>query len=649
MRLLLFLALIIPASAVADDDAADSARVYRMNEVTVTGSRMSADVKTLPSSVSVIGQQAIELSNGSSVSDILQGAPGVFMKTYGASGSLQTISARGMGPEYTLILVDGQRYTNFQNGQVDLGIFPAADVERIEVARGGYSSLFGADAVGGVVNIVTKKPEPGMHASVQAGGGSYGYQHYQLSMNGGTERYSLKGTYRNEQSSNMFDCWFHDGAKRQLLQRTNADYAIALADVAASLKTGETMNSSASIRYTKSDRGTPSALTSAFNTGGAARLLDGDYFAQLGTEWKPSDESRLSVHSNFHYWEQHYSDPSLLSGGKPALYYYVNRSAMLAPQYETSLGAGHSLAVGAELVHAWIVSSEVRSTARTQLSAFLSSTHALKFQAGLPLELTVFPSIRLDRFSDVGTSVNPKVGFNAGIEDFDALRLRASIGKNFRVPTFNELYWKTGGNPDLVPEHSLSVDAGVLSTVPFFGVVDFEANYFYIDSRDRILWLPGANNLWSPKNIRHVQSQGVELSARWSLLDDAVTLGYTQNIMRVVKKNSESASDPTAGKQLPFLPEASASIDASLRYAGVTLSLRAAVTGQRYSTEDNNPLYALDPFATVDANIGYRIVFGRTAAKVKLEVFNLFNADYEIIALQPMPLRSFRISAEFLY
>ncbi|HLP17160.1 MAG TPA: TonB-dependent receptor [Bacteroidota bacterium] len=652
MRKIVLLSILFIFRAYASPDAgdgSDTARVYRMNEVTVTGSRMATDVKRLPSSVTIFNQQSIENANGTTVSDLLQSAPGVFLKAYGGSGSLQTISARGMGPEYTLVLVDGQRFTNYQNGQVDLGVFSSTDIERIEIARGGYSALFGADAVGGVINIITKKPSPGVHASVGIGAGSFGFQQYQLSLNGGTERLSLKGTYRNEHSSNMFDCYFHDGSRSELIHRTNADYAFSVADLAATLNSGETTHSTLSLRYTNAERGVPSSLTSITNTGGGTRLLDNDYLTQLSTAWKPTVSSELSIRANFHYWQQEYRDPMLIVQGNPAFYYYFNRSLMLTPQYNVTWSEGQSIAAGVELVRAWIVSSELRSRTRVQSSAFVSSQHRFEIDSGLPFELTVFPSLRYDSFSDVSGAVNPKLGVNLGVRGFDALRIRASLGRSFRVPTFNDLYWNTGGNPDLKPERSVSFDAGVLSTLTWWGVTDIEANYFLIDTDDRILWMPGANNMWTPKNISRVRSEGVELSVHWSLWDDAVTLGYAQNFMNVQRKSTGAIVDPNDGKQLPYLPEVSASFDAGVSVHGFSMNVRASVTGKRFSTEDNNPRYALDPFTTVDANIGYRMAISNIAAKMKFEALNVFNEDYEIIGLQPMPLRSIRLSCELFY
>src|SRR5450759_1147357 len=132
----------------------DTTVQYRLKEVVVTGTRLDVVSDKSPSSVTVVDKATLEVKNGDVVAAAIQGSPGIYLRSYGSGGALATLSVRGQNPEHTLVLVDGQRYSNFQNGNTDLGIFSLANIERIEMARGGYSSLYGADAVGGVINII---------------------------------------------------------------------------------------------------------------------------------------------------------------------------------------------------------------------------------------------------------------------------------------------------------------------------------------------------------------------------------------------------------------------------------------------------------------------------------------------------------------
>src|ERR1039458_7943167 len=152
----------------------DSTRQYVVKEVVVTSNRMPVTVEKLPSSVQVIDSLAMAQSNGISVADVVAHAAGVSLESYGGNGALQSVSLRGMGSDYSLILLDGQRYTTYEINTVDLGILSLMDVDRIEIASGGISSLYGADAIGGVVNIITKKPNGQIGASVAGSIGSFG-------------------------------------------------------------------------------------------------------------------------------------------------------------------------------------------------------------------------------------------------------------------------------------------------------------------------------------------------------------------------------------------------------------------------------------------------------------------------------------------
>jgi vitamin B12 transporter len=91
------------------------------------------------------------------VVDVLRSSEGIFLKDYGPTASLKTISLRGMAAEHILVLYDGTRLNNFQNGLVDFSLLPMNNIDRIEIVRGGNSALYGADAIGGIINIISSQ------------------------------------------------------------------------------------------------------------------------------------------------------------------------------------------------------------------------------------------------------------------------------------------------------------------------------------------------------------------------------------------------------------------------------------------------------------------------------------------------------------
>ena len=161
-------------------------RYYSTSDaIVVTATRGKSLISEVPASVDVVGLETIELVAPQNMAEVLDNIQGVFIKDYGGIGGIKSISLRGSSAEQVLVLMDGQRLNNAQNGQVDFGTLSTEGIEKIEIIRGGSSALYGADAVGGVVNIITKKDHQatGMTGSVNYMRGSFNSQSMAASAN----------------------------------------------------------------------------------------------------------------------------------------------------------------------------------------------------------------------------------------------------------------------------------------------------------------------------------------------------------------------------------------------------------------------------------------------------------------------------------
>lgn len=632
----------------ADEKGKDTTKTYYLGEVVVTATRLPTNPKNLPSSVEVIRSSNIEKKNGTSLASVLEGRSGLFLKSYGGSGALQTPSIRGMAAEHTLVLVDGQRYNNFQNGQVDWGIYLLDEIERIEIVKGGYSAIYGADALGGVVNIITKHPGATLGLGAELSRGSYEYQRHGVHATYGLGRASMQLSLRRERGRGDYEFYFHDGLTTTKMRRQGADFSILQSHFGMDYSLSPIAQTSLNIRYGDAERGTPGAVvTTASN--GQARQSDKDLMTQMDFLWNFNPTVLLHVGSSFHYSDGTYIDPGLIIGGKILESFYTNRLLSFTPHVRFSPLNTFSLIIGAELARGSIISNEVISAVRWQKSLFLSAEKAFEFPHEILYNIILYPSLRYDTFSDVDGDLSPKIGINIGVLREPSVHLRSSYGKNFRVPTFNDLYWKVGGNPNLHPERSVSFDAGIVTDFNFVGLWEAEVSYFNIDTEDRIVWMPGSNSIWSPKNIHHVKSTGIELKAEWRSMSEAFVLGYAHTISNTIKKNMDGPDDQTANKQLPYLPTETAAFNGSLNYGAASLNIHHVFTGFRYITETNDPKFVLPAFQKTDVNLILRIPFEHVIMKTKFEVNNLFNADYQIIASYPMPLRTYVATLEVQY
>lgn len=619
--------------------AEDSTKTFVEKEVVIIGERIQTKERLLPSSVTVLSPIELQLQNGTSVASSLQSIPSVFTRSYGGNGSLHTISIRGMSGEHTAVLVDGNSFSNVQNGLVDVGIFLTDDVERIEVAKGGYSSFVGSHAVGGVVNIVTKKPTKEFHASLSSSVGSFGFQSNGVSLSGGTDVLRLKTSFSAERARNDYDFQYSDGSQKYTLKRNGADYSIKNVGLQAVADIQENLEALFSLRYSLAERGSPSGVSTPYQNN-RARLKDDNLFLTSSFRWQYSPHTVISIGPRFHYFLQHYTDPAYSTKS-----FSLSRVSGFSATFQKNFSERNKLRGELEGIFADVRGSNL--VAHTRFNGALSvSSEYYFFDLD---EFTFFPSLRVDSYQNLPLSFSPRIGVNVQALKFPELRLRASAGRNFRVPTFNELYYQPGGNPNLHPEKSLSADAGLLLLVDALGHWKLENNYFLIDTRDRIVWTPGAGSTWSPMNVYRVVSTGVEIAVEHSLMDDMLRWNASYTYMEVVRKDAAGAASQTHNKQLIYTPYETASLSLCGTVSVATVSLRHSFTGFRYIQENNNPQYLLPEFQTTDLVVLIKILVQEHVMMLKAEGRNILNSQYQWIPSYPVPGRNYALTLSLHY
>ena len=620
-----------------------STRSYTLNEIVVTATRREVNSASAPSAVTVIRREAIEALPGTLLASALSWTPGMSLRSYGGGASVETISLRGMSPEHTLVLVDGQRENSFQNGLADFGILSSSTVDRVEIVRGGSSALYGADAVGGVINVITRTPGDGIHGSASAMLGSNHESGSGFSLSGGAGDAGLLVSLRKEQGRGDYDFRFSDGKTETTLTRGGEDYALVTGDARADWKLSPAFRSTASFSYTDADRGSPGVVTD-LTSSGRGRLWDRLEFLRGGVDWDATAALSLRVRGSAHYGVEQYDDPGQILNGSPLHGLYANHDDIITPEAFFTVSPALSGLAGVEYARASLQSSETTSALRIQRSAFLSTEDVFPLPWSAPFEIAMYPSVRYDAYSDVAGDVSPRLGLNIGLLKDPGLRIRASYGKSFRVPVLNDLYWIEGGNPALRPERALSFEAGLRCDFEFLGSIRIDASYFSIDSRDRIVWVPSSGTFWSPKNISSATSRGAEGEAAWTGLEGALRISINGTLTHVVKTSADFSGDPTEGKRLIYEPEETFNAVADARCGPVNLLYRHSWISYRYTTEVNDrflPAYSLE-----SAAVRFTLPVAPFNASVKAEVNNIFNTSYQVIALYPMPLREFRATLE---
>ncbi len=240
---------------------ADSLKIFRAPEVVVTSSRNPVSPQDSPSKIVDLDVKRLSSLGFTNLGSILSYGDGLYVKDYGPS-QLSTISIRGTGDEESLFMIDGVRINSVQNGVVDLFLVPISEIGDIEISEGGSSSLYGADAMGGVVNLnTTSSKSP--HVGINLGAGSYGYQRSRASVNERLGRASITIMAERTRAVNDFKFNFSNGLNSFLMTRTGADFLRDNEFLQVVIPAKESSTSIVVSNMT-ANRGTPGPVTGPF-------------------------------------------------------------------------------------------------------------------------------------------------------------------------------------------------------------------------------------------------------------------------------------------------------------------------------------------------------------------------------------------------
>lgn len=447
----------------------------RLDTVVVVASRTRGGDETR--SVDVITRDQIARSSARTVVDALSQAMGV--DVYGRSSAQADVSIRGSSPEQTVILVDGVRMTDIQSAHyaLDLAV-PLESVERIEILRGAGSALYGPDAIGGVINIVTRRTAG---ANLQARTGSFGM------VGGSAITGSRAGTASIVSSA---DYEKSDGHRPGTDYRDGQGRVSLLAPVAGgSLQA----NLAAGVRdFGAADFYAPyNSIERTVTT-----TLDSRWDSDLGP-------ISLSVDGNTRRHQDHY----VLVRDNPALYENRHESWQTGGEVVARAVAGPArLALGAEGVHDQLSSARLGGRREWRTGAFVETS------AGAPEAVTGTIGLRGDRSSAYGSFFSPSAGASARVTDW--LRLRTSGAIGFRAPTWTERYYtdpSNQGDPNLRPEHFWTAEAGARATG---GSMSVDVAAFTRHATDLIDWVKpvGAPStaVWQTANVGEATFRGIE-------------------------------------------------------------------------------------------------------------------------------------------
>ena len=481
-----------------------------LKEVVVTGTRNAVDVRHLPITVSVVGRETLtEQHQASVLPTVMQQVPSLFvtsrsMMGYGVStGAAGGINLRGIsgGAGQLLVLIDGHPQYQGIYGHPISDSYQTLMAERVEVLRGPASVLYGSNAMGGVLNIVTRAASAnrdGVKTTINLGAGSY-------------------GTVQAEAANQVRSGRFSSTVAAQYGRTDNHRPRMGFEQYGGYMKLGydlsEHWNTYVDANITHFNASYPGSVSSP--------LFDADQWITRGVvsaaleNHYQNTNGAVSVYSNF---GRHKIDDGTADPTKPTQRFFRSKDALTGVSWYQSaqLFEGNRLTAGVDYQHiygnAYYTSKqtgEVLDTPNKQSAKSYRNEIAgyVDFRQDLTEWLTVDAGIRVDHHSVVGTEWIPQAGIV--VRPMSTGEVKAMVSKGFRNPTMREMYLYPPSNEELEPERMWNYE---LSWRHRMGAFNYGLNLYYIKG-DNMIQTVNRKNV----NTGEIENYGIELEAAWRM------------------------------------------------------------------------------------------------------------------------------------
>lgn len=560
--------------------------------IVITASRYEQALSQSITPTTVITQQELQQTQPKSVAQALEQSAGVQVLSSGGYGQNSTLYLRGLDQKRMLVLVDGVQIGSATLGYASLEHFPVAQIERIEIVRGARSSLYGANAIAGVIQIITKKKQSQKnYGTFEAGIGSRNTQ--QLALSGGLrDENSRLSAAVSQFSTEGFDVYSaggddKDGYLNQALS-LNAEHRYAN----GLMVMGGYQRAQGHNDYDQCYQPDWS------KTNDCESLFVNDSL-QLGLAQRADQALNWEVKAS----QQNDSSQQKVAGVKADK--FATQTRMLNAQAHYQLSKQQLLLAGLDYKQDEISGSGVDNyQEKTRDNKALFALWQWQ-QSGWSTAV----SGRTDRNEAFGTFNT--YGVELGVKLLSELELTLSRATAFTAPTFNDLYYPSSGNPNLTPETSSTNSLG-LNYQPNADV-SLTVNLYQTEVEDLVAWAPSASGAWTPQNVDSVSIKGVELTGQWQL-------GETR-----LDANLEwlEPKDKTTDNILVYRAQKKAGLRISHQLEQLNLGLTTAYTGQRYTDKNNTDQLAAYTLVHLDAQYAVN-----AALVAKLSVKNLTDTTY---------------------
>ena len=569
---------------------------------------------------------------GESLVKLLSSQTALNIKAYGVGGGASSISIRGVSASQVQVNWNGFPINSVTLGSSDISMIPAAGFDRISLVYGASGALYGSGTFGGAVSLNSElSPERGISGSTFAGAQSLRALNGGFTFKAGTDRLAWKMFAWGTVSENEFT--YYDYIRQTEHRQTDGDWNDygMIHNLAFKLSPASLLE--AGLWYQAKEYDIPSRIGSTsyeHQSDSTLKLYLG--YRYIGNRW--SLKVRAARFDDLQtYWQKNAPDSPVNSIDSRIA--AIQNHGDINFRYHMPSGLSFDAGLTGSLVTA-----DVSAYGDEKLEKGIALFSGLKYTIN---RLTLQTVLRKEWFNTFSSGLLPSFGLK-----WDAIPgqwvLRANYSKKFRKPTFNDLFWRPGGNPDLNPENGYTIEAGSENTfhISEKSVIETDISPYYTNVNDMIVWRP-TGAFWSPENYQEVRSAGVDLSAGFTMEHERIRLSSKLK----VNLNHSVANKADRQEKITMLysPLLITSWKNSLAAGIFDLEVTHGFTSARHYSNDR----LLDPCNMVDIRTGVNIKAGKGKIGIHLSCNNVTNTIYELIRLYPMPGRywSAKINYEF--
>ncbi len=587
--------------------------ITQLDEVIISDFRLKNELnKTL----SIKINDSILKNFNESFTDLMNQQSSIYFKENGY-GMVSSPSFRGTNASQTAVIWNGININSQTTGQTDFNNVGLGGINNVIVKSGGGSNFYGSGAIGGSIHLehnftFNKKETFSLGSSI----GSYDNFIQQGNITIANKNYYFNSFIRHQNSENDYpflgtNLINENGQYENLSTGLNAAYKLSKKDIIK-----------LHFNYLTNNRNSSRSLF----VSNKSRLEDRTNQIMLAwnrTQKKLTYNTRVArLFEKYKYLENRFKK-DLFSGSEVA-----NFVANADVDYRINNKMSIKFAADGNLIYA--EGDNIAKNVRRNIAGIISFTQK-------PTNKLSFTISGRKEFTN--TFEVPLIGsFDINYKILKWYTIGTNGSKNYRVPTFNDLYWQGQGNPNLIPETSHQINFNQYFN---YKNTNLQIAGFYIDTKDMIKWAPSISGVWKPDNIAHVKNYGIEASLRSNFYFQNQSFSLAFNYVYVESINQET------DKQLIYVPNNKLSGTFSYNIKKLTVYYENIFTDDVFTNGANTSSLLDYNISNIGANYNFKIQ--KNSLVISAKINNLFNKKYEVVKTRPMPNRNVLISLNYKY